>query len=228
MKISCIYKISSSTFPNRVYIGSTSNYKKRIRQHKCDLTASRHNNSKMQRHFCKYGMCDFNSEIIELVSNDALLTREQFYIDTINPYFNLCKTAGSRLGAKNTNGIKINKYSIDGELICTYNSIKDAREKELIQVRCLTKKNKTIGGYIWVKDGINLPIFSDIKNELDVFKSAKRKKVSQVDKIGNIINVFDGVRVASQKTGIDYRSIAAVAGNSKIRKTAGGFKWVYN
>jgi len=53
------------------------------------------------------------------------------------------------------------------------------------------------------------------------------KAVQQLDKKGNIINEFYGVREACRQTNIDHRSIAQVAGGSKIRKTAGGYKWKY-
>ena len=53
------------------------------------------------------------------------------------------------------------------------------------------------------------------------------KKVQQIDKLGNVVNEFYGVREACRETKIDHRSIAQVAGGSKIRKTAGGYKWKY-
>lgn len=58
-------------------------------------------------------------------------------------------------------------------------------------------------------------------------RSPLKKKVSQFDKKGNFINDFDGVREACRITGVDHRSIAQVAGGSKIRKSAGGFIWKY-
>lgn len=57
--------------------------------------------------------------------------------------------------------------------------------------------------------------------------SVLKKKVEQLDKSGNVVNVFNGVREAYRLTGIDHRSISQVAAGSKIRKTAGGFKWRY-
>jgi hypothetical protein len=58
-------------------------------------------------------------------------------------------------------------------------------------------------------------------------KSTLKKTVYQLDKQGNKIAEFNGVREACRLTGIDHRSISQVASGSKIRKSAGGFKWVY-
>jgi hypothetical protein len=42
------------------------------------------------------------------------------------------------------------------------------------------------------------------------------------------VNEFEGVRQAYRMTGIDHRSIAAVAAKvNKSRKTAGGYVWEY-
>jgi predicted GIY-YIG superfamily endonuclease len=58
-------------------------------------------------------------------------------------------------------------------------------------------------------------------------KSPLKKTVYQVDKNDNIVNVFLSTREAGRLTGIDYRSISQVANGSLVRKTAGGFKWLY-
>jgi predicted GIY-YIG superfamily endonuclease len=58
-------------------------------------------------------------------------------------------------------------------------------------------------------------------------KSPLKKTVYQVDKNDNIVNVFLSTREDGRLTGIDYRSISQVANGSLVRKTAGGFKWLY-
>lgn len=45
-----------------------------------------------------YGLNDLVFSIIAGCSNDTLIAYEQFYIDALNPYFNICKKAGSPLG----------------------------------------------------------------------------------------------------------------------------------
>jgi len=45
----------------------------------------------------KNGYSKFNLEILEYCDQD-LIGREQYYIDTLNPKYNICKNAGSSLG----------------------------------------------------------------------------------------------------------------------------------
>jgi hypothetical protein len=55
----------------------------------------------------------------------------------------------------------------------------------------------------------------------------RSKKVFQYTKEGALVSDYGGVREAGRITGIDHRSIAAVAGGSIIRKSAGGYVWKY-
>jgi len=82
-------------------VGSAINYNKRFTQHSYSLIKKNHCNSKLQNHFNKYGKEDLIYEIIELVHlKENLIRREQHYIDTLKPFFNICQKAGSTLGYK--------------------------------------------------------------------------------------------------------------------------------
>lgn len=97
-KISCIYKISSIK-NGKIYIGSAFNFSRRKYLHIWELKRLKHINQKLQRHFNKYGLDDLVFEIIEVVEDKAnLISREQHYIDTLNPWFNICKVAGNCAG----------------------------------------------------------------------------------------------------------------------------------
>lgn len=101
-----IYKISSLTNPSRIYIGSAEDFKKRKIGHIYKLRKGEHGNIKLQRHFNKYGEIDLVFIPIEEVVGD-LIPREQFYIDTEKPYFNICKVAGSTKGLRHKESTKI-------------------------------------------------------------------------------------------------------------------------
>ena len=49
-----------------------------------------------------HGFENFTLEILEYCGPSELLKREQYYLDILNPEYNILKTAGSRLGAKHT------------------------------------------------------------------------------------------------------------------------------
>ena len=88
-----IYKL---TINNKFYIGSSKNIGIRLSKHLLDLERNLHHSIYLQRDWNKYQ--NINIEIIEICDN--IIEREQYYIDTLQPHFNLCKNA------TNCNGIK--------------------------------------------------------------------------------------------------------------------------
>jgi group I intron endonuclease len=91
--ISGIYKIQSKKKPERIYIGSSKHIHRRWNEHKSRLLAGEHWNAKLQRHFNKYGWSDLEFSVIVGCDRDNLMALEQFYIDALDPWFNLCKVA---------------------------------------------------------------------------------------------------------------------------------------
>lgn len=70
-----------------------------------------HVNSHLQNAYDKYGNDSLEFEIIEYIEIDdnikeTLLEREQFWIDTVNPEYNILPIAGSTLGFKHTEETK--------------------------------------------------------------------------------------------------------------------------
>lgn len=81
------------------YVGSAVNLKKRNHHHLRDLVTGKHKNAHLQRAYNLYGSDAFRFDILEHVEHvDNLLTREQHYIDTLNPEYNISRTAGSNFG----------------------------------------------------------------------------------------------------------------------------------
>lgn len=92
-----VYKI---TINNRIYIGSAVNLERRKNAHLYSLRRQDHCNIKMQRSYNKHK--SFIFEVLEYCSCHDLINREQWYIDTLRPFFNVCQIAGSTLGIKHT------------------------------------------------------------------------------------------------------------------------------
>lgn len=105
-KVTGIYKIESITNPNKIYVGSSESIYKRWKGHISDLERNKHGNSKLQNHFNKYGLDDLKFIIIEECDIELLLVQEQYYIDLIKPFFNICVLAESRKGIKASNETK--------------------------------------------------------------------------------------------------------------------------
>lgn len=101
-KESGIY-IITNIVNSKFYIGSAVNFYNRKQAHFSTLRKNRHGNIKLQRSFNKHGEYDFTFEVLEYVElKENLIEREQYYIDTLNPQYNICKFAGSTLGMIHT------------------------------------------------------------------------------------------------------------------------------
>jgi group I intron endonuclease len=70
--------------------------------HRSDLNKNKHHSVKLQNHHNKYGLSDLVFSVVERCSKEVLIEREQHYIDELDPYFNICKVAGSVIGGQNT------------------------------------------------------------------------------------------------------------------------------
>lgn len=97
-----IYKISI-TDSDKIYIGSAVDFKRRKSRHICLLESHIHPNKHLQNSYIKHGgISSFSMEILERVSRENLLEKEQFYINQylFKDLFNLCPLAKSNLGRK--------------------------------------------------------------------------------------------------------------------------------
>lgn len=84
-----IYLITC-TKNRRRYVGSARNIEVRWGKHRSDLTLKKHHNIHLQRCWEKYGAAAFEWAIIETVDDtNLILGREQFWMDTLHPEFNI-------------------------------------------------------------------------------------------------------------------------------------------
>lgn len=95
--IYCIRNITN----NKVYIGSSTNIYYRLKRHISDLNRGVHCNPLLQNVYNKYGTDSFDVSIIEECDKDQVLIREQYYINTLSPEYNLTKEViNNRLSAE--------------------------------------------------------------------------------------------------------------------------------
>lgn len=96
--ISGIYKIQSLKEPHKCYVGSATRVKQRWGMHIRELKRNKHGNSRLQNHFNEYGESDLLFIVLEKCEKNDLIKIEQFYIDKLDPFFNICRVAGSTSG----------------------------------------------------------------------------------------------------------------------------------
>ena len=153
-----IYKITCKE-NNKFYIGSSKNLEKRCQKHLNDLRKNKHINIHLQRAYNKYGENAFIFNVIEKCSYEDLLIREQFYLDTLNPEFNI--------GKQSSGGDNLTKNPNKEEII---NKIKNTINQNISLVTEEERKEK------WGKIGILNPNYGN--NWSDEMK----QKASEINK----------------------------------------------
>jgi group I intron endonuclease len=232
-----IYKIARKNGqPEDCYIGSSINGKYRWQKHRSTLKGQYHENIILQRAWNKYGEDSFEFVIIEQTTESTLLEREQFYIDSIKPRYNIAFIAGkppidperSRKTAKvlhekgiwgNDNRPVIRIAPTDGEKVF-YTSQREAAEQNNnctqpnISKTCLGYR-RTHGGFYWK--------FVDGSSPEFVAKSGPEKEVIKYDLVTKeTIQIYDS---AVSVKGYDPSGISLCC-NGK-RKSYKGFGWKF-
>jgi group I intron endonuclease len=91
------------------YVGSSVNLGRRFRDY-YNYTflegEMKKNKSMIYRSLVKYGYSNFKLEILEYCEPNILIEREQYYLDLLNPEYNILKIAGSLLGFRHSEATK--------------------------------------------------------------------------------------------------------------------------
>ena len=208
-----IYKIQSKLFPDRFYIGSSSNIKNRWRIHKSKLLKNEHHSIKLQRHLNKYGLEDLEFTILEEILEENKYEIEQSYLNNLNPYFNILKSSlGVETGHVPWNkGVKTNITPWNKGIKCPQISIgltghKHSEETKL-KISSLKKGKKYYRTFEERNKKLSIPV-----NKID--RNTKE-----------ILITYDSLQKAEKDTNIRYQHISDCC--RKIRKTAGNFIWEY-
>lgn len=72
------------------YVGSSINIRKRLWEHRALLRHNKHGNPHLQNAWNKYGENFFEYSVLEKCDEDIRFIREQFYVDTLHPEYNIC------------------------------------------------------------------------------------------------------------------------------------------
>lgn len=235
-KQSGIYCIEN-TKNNKIYIGSSKNLYNRLSAHKCALNKNRHQNIKLQKSWNKHGSDNFICYVIEFCNPDILTTREQYYIDTLKPSYNITldvirnslseesrikisKTLKEKYKSgeiKLTRFTPIDVYNTKGEYLNSYETIKscsiELNVHESSIIRVLDKTHKQCKGFIFTYRG-DLPDlssgFSNYGRSLrkgKVFNS-RSKKITILDLETGIYLEFLSMADMSKSLNINYSTVS--------------------
>jgi len=94
-----------------MYIGQSADLSKRFRKYFSLSYVKSKKGFIISRALIKYGYANFSVTVLEYCDKSDFLVREQYYLDKLNPQYNMLKIAGSSLGFKHSEETKEkNKY----------------------------------------------------------------------------------------------------------------------
>ena len=199
---------------NYSYIGSSINLSNRLRLYfNYDFISEKSNNKSMIHDtLVKYGYSKFTLEILEYCDVSSVLEREQYYLDALNPKYNILKIAESLTGFKHSNESILKRVS----------SFSDNQK-----IKKALKATESNEGLIEDKPLINFPLKGSSRslNTIELMrKNHSRSKVVyeyKADKV-TLIAKYDSLRMAQERTGLTREYIARCI---KAGKLAHNFSW---
>jgi len=234
-----IYKIIN-LINDKIYIGSAVDLNKRCYQHFYNLKNNTHHSNYLQNSYNKYGIENFKFEIILRCPKEDLLSIEQYLIDYYKPQYNICKTAGSLLGFKHKDSMKLfHREKMLNNTICTGKILsKDHKDKignsnknKIRSLETIEKLRKAKIGKKQTQETIDKRVskikgkkFTQEQKLKASQRSSSKKSVYQIcSKTGNILNEYDSMTKAANFIGVCPDAIGnAIRGVSNF---SGGFIW---
>lgn len=248
-----IYQIRN-VLNDGLYIGSTNNFRNRSINHKLDLKKNKHHSKYLQNAYNKYGKDNFEFTILAKCPINKMIELEQWYIDNLNPKYNMSLIAGrvsvprtqewkDKIGNKNkgrkyTEQQKSNMKQFGWNKKTVYKicpntfEILDVYESGL-KAALLNNVDKSnllacINGKIILCNGYMYCRTADysIDNMIKRQKLSKQyKEVYQFDMNNNFIKRYGNISLAAKENNTSSSNIIY---NLKGKtKSAGGYKWSY-
>lgn len=188
-----IYKIVN-TKNGKFYIGSAKSLYYRKATHFCNLKNKKHHNKALQNAYNKYGKNMLEFIVVEYCEVLELIQREQFFIDTLKPVYNFCKTAGSPIGIKRTEDTK-NKIRLNH---AKHNLGKKFSDSIRLNMSIGQRKRKPPKESTKIKTSLSL-----------------QKEVVKYDFEMNVLEEYKSLKDASLENSIPYKYLSALINGTK-------------
>lgn len=223
MRTYYIYKATDKT-NGKIYIGKTSNFKERKRQHE---RCYEKEDCKFHRAIQKHGKENFEWEIIDkTLGLENAYELEKKYIEEYNSYgkngYNMTKGGA---GGSMWNARPVICLTLSGDFVKRYDSAGETEKDGFGNVSVLLNCK---GKLYTCKE--HMFMFEDeyLKHGAKVYRkpeSACMRKVIQCDMNGNFIREYKSLQEASELTGANRTTISGVLAGTY--KSANGFIFVY-
>lgn len=231
---------------NKIYIGQTTqDVSRRFSGH--IYRAKNNSNQYIHNAMRTHGIDSFHEKTIEKICcktqeelNGRLDKLEQYYIlvyNSLNPNGYNNTIGGRKYDGFNEKNRMIYQFSLNGKLINTYKSLKDATDltgfgKTGISKCCLGKTHSS-HGYIWKYYDVDIQTnfysnnFTNDKNDVCLCGDHVVKKVKQYDTDGNLIRIYNSAIDAENESSSYFKRQgiqSCCSGNSRIYKN---YFWRY-
>ena len=222
-----IYRVTNQV-NGKIYIGKTSNFEKRKREHLYDIDDGLPFHSAL----IKYGIENFIWEIIdESQDEDEINQKEIFWIKELNSCIHFPNSNGYNItlggeGGTSWNSSPVVQFDLNGNYIEQFPSSSAASYHTGADRKgisdCASGKQKISGGYQWrYRDECDSKHIEPYRKP----ESSRNKAVVQIGLNGEYINRFPSISKASESTGINRTGIVScVTGRAEL---AGKYQWVY-
>lgn len=202
-----VYKIGFKNTQN-FYIGSTTeSIKRRIGKHLMQLERQIHCNSILQAAFSKYK--EMTLEVLEECYGESCVSKEQHWIDILNPVYNICKYAGNTLGIKMSKHIvemhskKVDMFDKKGNYIRTFVSIAEASRITNINTSSIRQAIKK--GFMASKYQFR---YAGKMTKLPYYRKATSHRILCYNLDGQFIKEYDSILEAAIELNISTGNIS--------------------
>ena len=213
----CVYKIVNIT-TNEIYVGSTIDFNKRSKEHFRMLLHNKHHSIKLQRSYNKHGIVNFKIEVIEQCTQENKQEKEQYYIDTLKPSYNISLSSiCPMLGRKHSDETIIKFKSREVKSGKDHYNYGKTIPQEVI--------DKSIKSRIGLKRSEEFKkIQSDNAKRLNLGRFIKDScKLKVIDDLGNI---YESAKDAAIKNGVSCQTVCDILkGRHKQTRNKRSFKY---
>ena len=198
-----IYRLNN-LITGKSYVGSSKCLATRLNSYYCEkamLNKLSIRRSIIYNALLKYGFNKFSVDILEHCEMDVLIEREQYYIDFLEPEYNILKAANSRLGSK---------HSLETKALMSIKlkGINHPFYGKTHTYETRIKISESLKSSLVFKDSFKAK--PRVRTSETIFKLSLKSggvSVKIFDKCGNIVKTFPSINKAAKYLGIGSSTI---------------------
>jgi group I intron endonuclease len=195
----------------KYYIGSGVDLRARVNDYFQKSYYKSRSNSLIVKPILKYGLGNFALVILEFTNNEDLLSRENFYIETLKPEYNILKNASNSSGYKHT------QKSIEKITKSTLGKKRSLDIRKAMSVSRMGNLNPMFGKV--VSNITRAKISSTLKGT----KNKPSFPVEVLDLENNQTTNYSSMREAARSIGANYSTLIRRGKNNSLKAYKGRY-----